>query len=85
MGASRVFFSQDRKALVAWKRGIIQDRIQFAVDGIVLAEEGWAGLDWPNERMFRFSGLGYSAVVIAGWEGKMSTIKSCQITKSPGS
>lgn len=67
MGASKLFVSDDRRAALAWKRGMLRDSFSLLVDGLVVEERTWWGTEFTKSdtqaAFVVLSGLGLRATV----------------------
>lgn len=77
--ARRVFVSEDNRARVEWRRGLLWDTITLTVDGTIVCERGWFGKSWPAPDSVRLDGPGYAALLVIGWRGIWSEPLSCKL------
>lgn len=72
--------SNDGRAILGYRSGILKDTISLWVDNVLVAEKFYYGTNWPAETEISLQGGGFLVDVQIGWKSKgmgVSQLKSC--------
>lgn len=85
MATSKRMTSDDGRAVLTWRRGIISDQVSLLVNNTVVEERSVFGNTYPEPITLALSGMGYSARLVLGWQQLGTFVQSWEITGPPPS